>query len=92
MRPPQSWIQIQVGLQPTAQPREGCGLLPVASGRPQRAFSSVGKKMTGQAFIFPLSQSGPVSVTAEQIYISSSTGRPTLHTGFHGSCPCMAFS
>lgn len=52
-----------------------------ASGRPQRAFSPVGEKMTGQAFISSLSQSSPVSVTAEQIYISSSTVRPHAARG-----------
>lgn len=62
---------MQAGPQNHQFSQRSCLWLPDASGGPQRAFSSVGKKMKGQAFIFSLSQNNPVSVTAEQIYISS---------------------
>lgn len=60
--------------------------LPVASGRPGRAFSSVGKKMPGRR-LFSLSQNNAVCVTAEQIYISSSTDRPHSARGSHAPHP-----
>ena len=60
--------------------------LPVASGRPGRAFSSIGKKMLGRR-LFSLSQNNAVCVTAEQIYISSSTDRPHSARGSHAPHP-----
>lgn len=40
---------------------------------------------------FSLCQNGPVSVTAEQIYISSSTDRPHTARGFHETRPSRGF-
>ena len=60
--------------------------LPVASGRPGRAFSSVGKEMPGRR-LFSLSQNNAVCVAAERIYMSSPTDRPHSARGSHAPRP-----
>ena len=60
--------------------------LPVASGRPGRAFSSVGKEMPGWR-LFSLSQNNAVCIAAERIYMSSPTDRPHSARGSHAPRP-----